>query len=97
MSQQEIPIATLPRQEFSIRLNNRRWTLRIVAGVGIVSVTITRDDVVLIENVRAVSGRALLPYDYQTDGNFAFATANDELPWWENFGNTCRLIYDDAV
>lgn len=98
---QQIPLAQLPRQEFSIRLDNHRYTFRIIdVGTGTMGVTITRDDVTLLDNVRAVAGRPLIPYDYLTEfGNFAFATANDNqrLPWWEDFDITCRLIYEPAI
>lgn len=80
-----------------MRLSDRRYTLRVIESSGCMAVTITRDDVVLIENVRAVVARPLLPYDWMGPGNFAFTTKGDNLPWWEDFGNTCKLIYDDTV
>lgn len=97
MAQEIIPLERLPRQEFSIRLSNMRYVFRVIQVGDMMYVTVTRDDIVLIENVRAVAGRNLLPYDYMGPGNFAFVTKDDALPWYEDFGNTCLLIYDDSI
>lgn len=93
---QELFLERVPRQEFSVRLDMRRYQIRVIDVGGDMAVTITRDDVLLMSNVRAVAGFQLLPYQYMADGNFAFATESDARPWWEDFGNTCRLIYASA-
>ncbi len=98
---QEIPILAIPRQQFSVVLDSQRWGIRIYQATGCMAVDFTLNDVELINGVRAVADYQLLPYRYMAArglGNFAFATGgnNTELPWWEDFGMSCKLIYASA-
>lgn len=92
---QVIPLETLPKQEFSIRLVDRRFVIGIRETAGVMSVSVERDGVQIVTNNRAVASQMVMPYDYQTAdaGNFAFLTLNDELPWWESFNTTQQLIF----
>lgn len=58
----------------------------------------TLNEVPQIQGVRAVPAQKLLPYAYlqqRAGGNFAFTTAamNHTIPWFEDFGKTCFLIF----
>ena len=94
-----IPIEPIPKQEFSTRLDDFRYVLTLREAAGVMSVTIERDGVTLIRNVRAVANSPLLPYVYQEGGggNFAFRTINDELPDWRKFNTSQQLIYATAA
>lgn len=54
---------------------------------------ISRDGSVLLTGVRVLAGEPLIPYRYLEDGNFIFITANDEMPFWSEFGNSQVLVY----
>lgn len=95
---QEITMLPIPRQSLSIVLNNNRWGLHVYEITGGMACDVTLNDVLVISGVRAVAGRQILPYRYQTiagGGNFAFKSAdnNTKIPWYEDFGVTCSLIY----
>lgn len=88
----ELPLLAVPRQEFSVTLNQRRWDIRVYQSTGGMCVDIAVDDVVLIVGVRAYDGAKLLPYRHLE------AKAGGQLRFsgpvaWENFGITCRLYH----
>lgn len=91
-----IPLAAVPNQELTIRLDNRRYVIAVRDVGGIMAVTITRDDVVLISGVRACAGSPLLPYFHLVGmvGSFIFTTvAPGEIPFYTAFGSTCFLVF----
>lgn len=89
-------LEAIPNQEFSIRLEDLRYTIRLnsVAPDCMVA-TIYREDVLIIAGVRCVAGTVLLPYSYLegTGGNFIFETPNDEIPDYAEFGARHQLLY----
>jgi hypothetical protein len=89
----EIPLATVPNQSFSIRLSDHFYELVIKETNGCMSVTIFRDNVLILENIRAVAGTPIIPYHYLESGNFIFSTENDDLPDYSQFGISQSLIY----
>lgn len=92
----EIKIAAVPNQEFSVTLNERFYNFRIVTVDGCAAVTISRDDVVLVQGARMVAGTPLLPYPFLEDGNFVLTTQDGDLPNYEQFGVTQALLYVTA-
>lgn len=88
-----IPLEPIVNQKFSTRLENSRYEITIKETRGVMAVTVVRDDVTIVDNVRAVAGAPIIPYGYLESGNFAFSTANDELPDWAKFGTTQTLVY----
>lgn len=93
---QSIPLQSVPNQSLSVLLNGSRYVITLQElDVEMCGVTIERDNVVLVSNARAVSGFAILRYQYlQADaGNFAFVTANDEYPHYLKFNTTQQLIF----
>lgn len=96
---QIVPIETLPKQEFSIRLDEQRFVIGIRATGDVMSVSVERNGVKIIDNVRTVANRLVLPYDYMEGnaGNFAFRTEESDLPWWEKFNVTQQLVYVTAI
>jgi len=92
----EIKLAAVPNQEFSTTLNERFYNFRIVSVEGCAAVTISRDDVVLVQGARMVAGTPLLPYPYLEDGNFVLLTQDGDLPDYEQFGVTQALVYATA-
>lgn len=98
----QIPITNIANQTLSIQLDGSQYNISIHATkdnadgtTGIMSVDITRNNILLISGIRAESSFPLLPYDYivSTFGNFCFVTQNNEYPDWRQFGITQYLIY----
>ena len=94
-----IPIDSVPNQNFSIVLDNNRYDISLKSSKTSTFATVTRDEVVLIQNVRCLGGTPLIPYRYlQADaGNFAFDTPNEQIPYYTNFGDTQFLVYLHAT
>lgn len=93
---QTVPLAAIPNQEISIRLDSRRYDITLKDTGGMMAATILRDSVLLIENVRCVAGFPLLPYAYlaRDAGNFVFTnTVPDKIPYYPDFGVSCFLVY----
>lgn len=94
MEMQQITINPIPNQTLSVQLDEELYTLTFKEGIeGIMSVDITRDDVVIVSGARIVAGFPLIPYRYLTTGNFLIITANQEIPFYTNFGVDQFLIY----
>lgn len=94
---QLIPLQAIPSQAFSIVLDDVRWDVKIKTANTSVAVTLTRDGVLVIENLRAVAGMRIIPSKYQEDGNFVIVTTNFEIPEYAKFGVSQYLVYASAA
>jgi hypothetical protein len=95
-----IPLDAIPNQEFSVRLDGRHYTIALRECGDVMAATIARDGVQLVSGLRCAAGTPLLPYPHLVGdaGNFIFTnTVAGEIPWYENFGTTCMLIYTSAA
>jgi len=92
---QEIQLATIPNQTFNVRLDNHRYEITLQTCEAIMAASIVRDGVPIVSGARCVSGYPLINYRAIEDlkGNFVFDTLNEELPFWEKFGQTQFLYY----
>jgi hypothetical protein len=88
-----ISLQAIPNQAFFIILEGNRYNISVVECAGVMGVSITRNDEIIIENIRATAGTPLLPYLYEEDGNFMFVNINDEIIYYPNFGSTQNLFY----
>lgn len=95
MTTYSIDLKSTPNQEFFINILNRDMTIRIIdRGLPLFSLYINGD--YLVQNIPCFSNQGILPYPYMTTeigGNFMFLTENDQYPKWDNFGNTCNLVF----
>ena len=94
----QIPLQPVPRQEMTITIGQNRWLIRVAQCGDMMLCDFTLNEVVQVQGVRAVPAQKLLPYQYlqqRAGGNFAFTTAimNQTIPRFEDFGNTCFLIF----
>lgn len=89
----QIPLATVPNQQFSLNLDNNAWDITIQETNGVMSATILRNNVLIQSGIRIVAGLGLLPFPYEEDGNFVIITLNDDLPNYLQFEITQFLIY----
>lgn len=92
---QIIPLDSIPNQNLSIQLADNRYDLSIKSTKTSTIMTITRNETLLINNVRCVGGSPIIPYDYLRGefGNFIFETQNEEIPYYTNFGITQFLVF----
>lgn len=88
-----IALSAIPNQSFSLRLENNRYDITLKETRGCMSATVVRNDIDIIVGARVVAGTPLLPYKYQEDGNFFIETMDGEIPDWNLFGITQRLLY----
>jgi hypothetical protein len=89
----EIPLQAIPNQSFNITIENVFYDMSIKETKGVMSCSITRNNVMIQSNARIVPGTFLIPYKYQENGNFYILTANDEYPYYEKFGLSQTLVY----
>jgi hypothetical protein len=95
---QTVPLEPIPNQRLGIRLGGDRYDITLKEVGGVMSVTILRGDVTLVQGLRCVAGTPLIPYSYlATSGNFIFVTENEELPDWRLFGSTQTLVYASSA
>ena len=89
-----IPLANVPNQSFTIRLNSASYNLRVHdCGNGVTTMDIVINEVPLITGARVVSNYPIIGYDYLEDGNFMIQTQNYEYPDYTKYGVTQYLIF----
>jgi hypothetical protein len=93
---QSLPIQSIPNQAFSIVLDDNKWDFVIKTTNGTVSVSLSRNNIPVISNLRAVAGMRIIPAQYEESGNFAIITLNQELPDYTMFGTSQILVYISA-
>ncbi|MHC5308190.1 phage baseplate plug family protein [Bartonella sp. LJL80] len=89
-------LTSQPSQSFSVRLDEKRFTLRIKEAVGVMLADIDCEGETLIKGTRILAGEPLIPYDRLERGNFILLTENDALPEWRAFGKSQTLVYLSA-
>jgi len=90
----EFDLIQAPNQRFSALLDGAWFEIEIkTLDNGACAVSIRRDNETIIQSVRALPNRALIPYLYREHGNFIFLTNDGEYPMYTQFGGACRLIY----
>lgn len=93
-------LQALPKQQFTVVFDNVLWDITLAEAGGIMAATIRSGGNVtpICSGERCVAGELIIPKDREAGGgNFMFLTANDDLPWWENFNATQLLLYASAA
>lgn len=95
----DIPLQAIANQELSIPLDGARFVLRVKESNGGMVMSITMDDVLLIQNTRIVGDDYVIPYAYLREGmgNFFMSTQDEAIPTWEEFGVTQFMVYATAA
>lgn len=93
----QIPLQQIPNQSFSIILDNNSWGFLIKTVEDMTVVSLTLNNVDILDSARAVAGGFIIPSLYEEAGNFFFVTQNQELPYYTNFKVTQQLIYISAA
>lgn len=91
---QSIPIQAIPSQTFDyVDSLNNSWNIGI-RNVGMqMAFTFSLNGTVIIQNVCAVAGYRIIPYDYLETGNFVLITQNYQVPDYTQFGTTQSLLF----
>lgn len=81
-------------QSLTITINEVLWELTVKAARTMMIADIVRDGRVLVQGQRIVAGGLIIPFKHLSmQGNFAILTPDDEIPWWEQFGDTHQMVY----
>lgn len=92
----QINLAAIANQSLNIRLDNRLYGITVKEAAGVMAIDLVRDNVMLLQGQRLVSGSPVIPYQYLESGNFVFITLNDEYPEYPQFGAGQFLLYASA-
>lgn len=90
---QTIPLSALPNQNFTVTLGNDTYNFTINTCVNITTVTLFRDQQVIILGERVPPLTSIIPYEYLASGNFFFLTQDEEYPIYSKFGVSQFLLY----
>lgn len=88
---QFIQLAVLPKQRFSISLDNTLYDIALIETNGCMSANITRggEPTAVVSGFRCVAGQLIIPEDREAGlGNFFFLTNAGDLPFWDQFAST---------
>jgi hypothetical protein len=96
-----IPLQAIPGQSLSIQLDGNNYDIRLhscnntpqTPGTAIMTVSIARNGISIVDNVRPVAGFPIIGYPYLENGNFVIISNNDDYPDYTQFGITQFLIF----
>lgn len=93
-----LALQAVPNQSFSALLDGITYRLVIKETRGVMSVSISLDDTLIISGSRFFTDFPLIPYAYLegSGGNFIFTSEADALPAFLEFDVTQFLIYVTA-
>jgi hypothetical protein len=94
---QIIPLESLPNQTFTVVLDSNQWVVTLKTTNGVISVSLSLNNIDIVDNARAVANELIIQSEYLESGNFLFLTQNFDLPNYTQFGITQSLIYLSAV
>lgn len=90
---QAITLNPIANQNFTFNSDSNSFDITLKATAGCMSMSIDTNGVDVIDNMRCVAWRVIIPSIYQETGNFMFLTQNLQLPWYTQFGISQSLIY----
>lgn len=89
----QLSLQATANQNFTATLDGSTYDITLKTCDNATTATITRNGETLASNTLCVAATPLLPYKFQQDGNFIFLTANDDLPYYQEFGVTQFLFF----
>lgn len=91
---QTLAINAIPSQTLSfIDPDENQWDIGIRAVASSIAFSFTLNGTLLIQNVCAVAGYRIIPYDYLESGNFVLVTQAQQVPDYTQFGVTQQLLF----
>lgn len=88
-----IPISSTPNQELSVELEGSLYIIVLQSITGTMTVTLTRDDALLLSGIRIIPNAPLIPFQYLSKSNFVFISNDDQLPNFELIDISQFLVY----
>lgn len=89
----EVPLLPIANQTMTVDLDAGQFTLTIREATGVMVADVTLDGGVIVSGTRILAGEPIIPYAYLQQGNFVLFTLNDDLPYWDQFGEAQHLVY----
>ncbi len=91
---QNIPIQAIPSQTFTyIDSLANTWDISIRNVSMQMAFSFSLNGTTLIQNVCAVAGYRIIPYDHLENGNFVLITQSYQVPDYTQFGITQSLLF----
>lgn len=91
---QSVPIQAIPSQTFTyVDPSNNTWNIGIRIVGTQMAFSFSLNGTTLIQNVCAVAGYRIIPYDHLENGNFVLITQSYQIPDYALFGTTQSLIF----
>lgn len=93
---QTIALQAIPKQQFTIVLDNVLYDISVIETNGCMSINLSRgDEGEIVAGQRVVAGQLCLPYRSleNAEGNFMFLTNDGDLPYYDQFGLTQTFVY----
>lgn len=90
-----IPLDPIPNQNCSVRLDGALFDLTVKIAREVMTITIARDGIILVQGVRCLPDTPLIVHRYLegATGNFIFRTADGSYPHYSRFAATDELYY----
>lgn len=90
-----VNILAIPNQQVSFQEDDTRYVMRITSSGTIVAVTMSINEVVVMEGVRMVLGALIIPFDYlrAAGGNLLFTSDNENILNYQSFSTSQFLLY----
>ena len=90
---QTIPISSIPNQALTVELEGSLYVIALQSIGDTMTVTLTKDDVLLLSGIRITANAPLIPFQYLSKSNFVFISLDDQLPNFELIGTSQTLVY----
>lgn len=92
---QTLSIIKIANQEFAFTCSSGTYTITFRTHNGITFANVTLDGEILVNCVRVINNKWLIPYKYLTkgNGNFMVETKNEDYPHYTEFGDDVLLKY----
>lgn len=88
-----LTLQPIPNQSFTTIVNSNRYDISIFYTAGVMSITVLRNSILIVDSMRLTAGTFVLPYGYMEDGNFIIVNMNDDLIDYNEFGSTQKFLY----
>lgn len=90
-----IPLVSIANQSFSMVLSQHTYDVILKSLFSTTVFSLAIDGVQVLSSQRIVAGYPMIPYKYIEEGNFVILTANEELPYYLQFGISQFLVFAD--
>jgi hypothetical protein len=86
-------ITNIPNQTFSCDTPNGTYYFELMSFRGLMYVSISKDDVTLVNGVRIVQNKPIIPLGLARNGNFMFISNSEEYPTYKELDSSVKLVY----